>query len=104
MTTRLHGTRDHSLSLEPVAREPERAAIFGDDAHHVLRRSVRDSRLDLECHSHLSAGESRNVCNNFLGDPAGVAADACGIKHHTAVEALGVWLCDRSWERHCGCA
>ena len=65
-----------SRLFELVALELQRAAVFADGAHHVLRHAFGDVRGDVQTHGDLGADEARQVSDHFLGDGTRVASDA----------------------------
>ena len=76
------------LLLEPVARELQRAAVFGHGADNVVRCAGRNLRFDFQSHLHYRADKASYVCHNFVGDAPGVSTDTRGVKRDASVKPL----------------
>jgi hypothetical protein len=64
------------LLLEPLAVELKRTAVFRDDAHELIGRSIGKTRLDLNRHRDLRANLTREMGDHFIRDPSSVTPDA----------------------------
>jgi hypothetical protein len=79
-----------SLLFEALALKLQGAAVFHDCAHDLIGCSVWNLGFDFQRDADICANLSCQVGNDFLGDTAGIAPDASGVKVDRAVEELGL--------------
>ncbi len=85
------------LLLEPLAVELQRPAVFRHSPHKLVRRPVREPRLDFDRHRYLGPHLAREVGDHLFGDPSGVASDARRVHSHRAVKTREARRCGGSW-------
>jgi hypothetical protein len=66
--------------LELEALELQRPAVLADGAYHVIRRAVREVRLNLQMDFDLRAREGGEMLDDLLRNLPGVPADPRGIE------------------------
>src|ERR1700722_12988983 len=77
-----------SFLLEGVAGEFQGVGVFRDSADSAVRGTFRHLSLDFQRYLDGGARLERQVLNYFLGNFAGVPADAIGIQANRTVEAF----------------
>src|SRR4051794_4576456 len=87
------------LRLELVSRELERPTILGHRAHHLLRRARRNARVDLEHNLDFRPDDAREMGDDFLSNPPGVASYSRAIERDCGVKASGLLSRRRSGAR-----
>ena len=76
------------LFFESLVGEVERAAVLGDGAHDLIGSAVRDLGFYLQRDGDVGTDEPGEMGDHFVGDLAGVAADAGGVERYGTVKAL----------------
>ena len=76
------------LAFEPLVGELERLAVLGNRAHDLFGGAVRDLRLDLQGHGHVGTHQPGEMRYHFIGNLAGIAADARSVEIDGAVKTL----------------
>ena len=82
----------HSFAFKGTILKLQRSPILCHDAHDVIRCATWYVYLDLQRHPHVGADQADQVGEDFVGDTAGVAADALRVEGDGAVVALGAGL------------
>ena len=72
--------------------EPQCPRVFGDRPYHMLRRAIRNLRLDLQGHLHFGTDQTCEVGHYLFRDQPDRFASPNWIDIHGAVEALGARL------------
>ncbi len=83
--------------LEAVAVEFEGAAVLRHDADELVSGFVREFGVDFEGDGYFRADLSGQVGDDFVGDPAGVAADSGRVESDRSVESARFWF--SRWRR-----
>jgi hypothetical protein len=73
-----------------VASEVKRGTVLGNRAYDLVRGAIWDQCSNLKSHGDLGPNLADEVRNHLIGDPAGIAPDACGIESYRAMEPT--WL------------
>ena len=76
------------LRLEPITLELQRPAVFRDNPHHLLRRSVGRIYADLQRHVDVRALQPSEMRNDFLGNPTSITASSHRVEGDAAVESM----------------
>src|ERR1700680_4069965 len=76
-----------SLLFKVEALELQGTAVLGDGADGGIRRSARQTGLDLEKDLDLGSCQGSQVLDDLLGDLGGIASDAGGVEADEAVKA-----------------
>ena len=72
----------HSLLLEPMTVELQRAAVFGHSANELIVGAVRQPSLDFDRHCHLGPYLTGKVRDYLIGDATGIPSDARRVDSH----------------------
>ena len=91
------------LALKPLARELQGSTVLGDGANHLVGRAIGHFGFDFNGDCDVGPNQCNQMGNDFVGDLAGIPADAGRVKHCSAVEALGFRSRGRLWYAGLAC-